>query len=162
MELIFNALRAFAYMTGFLFLWAWLALRVRAFDRMLGLDLPAWVLVAGALMMIVGGCIALLCVGTFVVKGRGTPAPFDAPREFVGSGPYRFARNPMYIGGGMMLIGYGLYLQSMSMVLFSLVWFLLAHLFVVYVEEPGLEKRFGRSYVEYRRSVNRWLPKWRL
>ena len=38
------------------------------------------------------------CIGTFVTKGQGTPAPFDPPREFVASGPYRYVRNPMYIG----------------------------------------------------------------
>jgi protein-S-isoprenylcysteine O-methyltransferase Ste14 len=31
----------------------------------------------------------------------------------------------------------------------------------VYVEEPGLEKRFGESYREYKRNVPRWIPRWR-
>ena len=37
--------------------------------------------------------------------------------------------------------------------------FLVLHLVVVYSEEPGLEKRFGDSYREYRRNVRRWLPR---
>ena len=43
-----------------------------------------------------------------------------------------------------------------ALVLFSLVWLLLAHLFVVLFEEPGLEQRFGGSYAEYKKTVNRF------
>jgi protein-S-isoprenylcysteine O-methyltransferase Ste14 len=42
-----------------------------------------------------------------------------------------------------------------------LILFAFIHLIVVYVEEPGLEKRFGESYLQYKRSVNRWLPRFR-
>jgi protein-S-isoprenylcysteine O-methyltransferase Ste14 len=159
MKTVLDAVRAFLYMTAFVYLWGWLALQVRVLDERPAFSLPAWAGIAGGFMMIAGGSVALLCVATFVIKGHGTPAPFDAPRKFVGIGPYKLVRNPMYLGGGTMLIGFALLLQSLSMVLFSLVWFLLAHLFVVYVEEPGLERRFGQSYLEYRSSVNRWLPK---
>jgi len=40
-----------------------------------------------------------------VFIGKGTPAPFDPPRKLVIRGPYRFVRNPMYIGAGMTLAG---------------------------------------------------------
>jgi protein-S-isoprenylcysteine O-methyltransferase Ste14 len=159
MRTIFDAARSLLYMTGFVYLWGWLALQVRPLDRHLAFELPSWIIIAGVLVMLLGGATALLCVATFVLKGQGTPAPFDAPVKFVAVGPYRIVRNPMYIGGGLTLIGLGLFLQSISMVLFSFAWFLLAHLFVVLVEEPGLERRFGQSYAEYKRSANRWLPK---
>ncbi len=42
---------------------------------------------------------------------------------------------------------------------FALVFLCCAHLFVVFYEEPGLERRFGQSYLDYKRSVNRWLPR---
>ena len=42
--------------------------------------------------------IALWCVLMFVFIGKGTPAPFDPPRKLVIRGPYRFVRNPIYIG----------------------------------------------------------------
>lgn len=161
MRTVFNSVRALLYMTAFVYLWGWVALQVRPLDQQLAFELPPWMKFAGGLLMLLGGGVALFCVATFVIKGRGTPAPFDAPLKFVGVGPYRIVRNPMYLGGGMMLIGFGLFLQSISIVLFSFLWFLLAHLFVILVEEPGLEKRFGQSYVEYKRSVNRWFPKWR-
>jgi protein-S-isoprenylcysteine O-methyltransferase Ste14 len=65
----------------------------------------------------------------------------------------------LYIGGLALLVGFGLWERSISMLLLALVLWLAVHVFVVYLEEPGLESRFGASYLEYKKSVNRWLPK---
>ena len=110
-------------------------------------------------MMAMGACLGLVCVGTFITLGRGTPAPFDPPIEFVARGPYRFVRNPMYIGGLSLLAGLGLFVKSGAIVVFVVLLSLAVHLGVVYLEEPDLEKRFGESYQKYNKAVNRWLPK---
>ncbi len=159
MRMLFDALRALVYTTGFVFLWGWIALGVRAYDRSLGIALPAWTAMLGILFMLVGGIFALLCAGTFVARGRGTPAPFDAPRQFVAGGPYKYVRNPMYIGGWIVLSGFGLYLHSFSILLLSLAMLLLAHLFVVFYEEPNLREKFGPTYEGYCNSVPRWIPR---
>jgi protein-S-isoprenylcysteine O-methyltransferase Ste14 len=159
MRTLFDALRALAYMTGFVFLWGWLALGVRRYDRSLGIVLPAWTGLLGIPVMLVGGIFALLCAGAFVVRGRGTPAPFDAPRQFVAVGPYKYVRNPMYIGAWIVLLGFGLYLHSFSILLMSLAGLLLAHLFVVFYEEPSLREKFGPTYEGYCNSVPRWIPR---
>ena len=159
MSLLFTSLRAFIYMCGFIFLWGWIAMGVRAYDRQIGLVMPAWTPLPGIILVIAGGLLTLLCVGTFVGRGKGTAAPFDAPRQFVATGPYRYVRNPMYIGAWFVLIGFGFLECSVSIVVFSIVWILGAHAFVVFVEEPGLGARFGESYTEYKKSVSRWLPR---
>ncbi|HSS45394.1 MAG TPA: isoprenylcysteine carboxylmethyltransferase family protein, partial [Thermoanaerobaculia bacterium] len=84
---------------------------------------------------------------------------FDPPRVFVASGPYRFLRNPMYLGAWFLLAGFGLFEGSVSILLLSFAMLLAAHLFVVFVEEPGLESRFGKTYLEYRARTNRWIPR---
>ena len=159
MKQLWIAARSLVYMMGFLGLWGWIALGVRRFDPVLGLPLPAELPPAGIVMMVMGACLALVCVGTFVTLGRGTPAPFDPPSEFVARGPYKFVRNPMYIGGLFLLLGLGLFTKSAAIVVFVVLLSLLVHLGVVYLEEPGLEKRFGESYQKYKKTVNRWLPK---
>jgi protein-S-isoprenylcysteine O-methyltransferase Ste14 len=155
---LLDLLRALAYATGFVLLWGWLGLLVRPLDRFIPIALPEWSQGAGLVLMALGGALALACVTGFVWWGGGTPAPFDPPRRFVARGPYRFIRNPMYMGGFAVLAGYGLVLHSPAIVCLSLVMVGCAHLFVVWYEEPGLERRFGEDYRAYRRAVRRWLP----
>jgi protein-S-isoprenylcysteine O-methyltransferase Ste14 len=159
MRTFFVALRALLYMTGFVLLWGWLALGVRRYDPDLGVALPASLRPLGIACMLLGGLLAIACVGAFVIRGKGTPAPFDAPREVVATGPYRIVRNPMYVGGWAVLFGFGLYLRSVSVLMFSFGFLLLAHLFVVVYEEPALEEKFGAAYNDYRATVPRWIPK---
>jgi protein-S-isoprenylcysteine O-methyltransferase Ste14 len=159
MKTLFIAFRALAYGTGFVALWAWAAASVRAFDPLIKIELPGWISFAGQAMMISGALLGLWCVGEFIARGRGTPAPFDAPREFVAAGPYRLVRNPMYEGGWALLAGVGFYAASISILILSCVLLLAAHLFVVFFEEPTLRKKFGANYQAYCRNVHRWIPR---
>ena len=81
--------------------------------------------------------LTLACFACFTVRGRGTPAPFDAPRVFVAVGPYRYVRNPMYIGGIMLLAGLAMLRRSVAILVFAAGWYVLAHLFVILYEEPN-------------------------
>lgn len=155
----FTALRAIVYMTVFLGLWLWLAWRAHLETGRLGVLLPGWTRGPGIALMAIGGALALTCVATFVVRGRGTPAPFDAPREFVASGPYRWVRNPMYIGAFLLLAGYALCAGSVEALLVAFGMLAAAHLFTVLYEEPTLRRRFGASYEAYSRSTPRWIPR---
>ena len=76
------------------------------------------------------------------------------------AGPYKVVRNPMYLGSLSLLIGFALYQRSESILLFSVAWLFLAHLFVVHYEEPTLRGKFGAAYDAYCKSVPRWIPKW--
>src|SRR5947209_15879774 len=115
--------------------------------------------VAGMIMVAIGTAIALWCVLTFVFIGKGTPAPFDPPRKLVIRGPYRFVRNPMYIGAGMTLAGAALFYQSLSILIYACLFLLITHLFVVFYGEPTLRRTFGDEYEAYFRRVRRWWPK---
>lgn len=132
---------------------------MRPLDSRIALSLPNWVRLPGLVVAILGAALALWCIGAFALVGRGTPAPFDAPREFVAVGPYGYVRNPMYLGAVAVIVGVGLMLRSPSAVAVSLFFVALAHLFVLLYEEPTLEERFGESYLRYKSSVNRWLPR---
>ncbi|MDX1579048.1 MAG: isoprenylcysteine carboxylmethyltransferase family protein [Gemmatimonadota bacterium] len=156
---LFAALRSVLYGTVFVLLWGWLALEVRALDGALGGPLPMWTPLAGILVMTLGGALALACLASFSFIGGGTPAPFDAPRELVVAGPYRWVRNPLYVAGFLMLVGFGLLHRSPAILVLATVFVGLFHLFVIGYEEPRLAGEFGASYEAYRRRVPRWLPR---
>jgi protein-S-isoprenylcysteine O-methyltransferase Ste14 len=159
MNRLWIALRSIVYATLFLAVWGWLALRCRALDKHISPGVPSWLMAPGVVLFLAGAALALTTIGFFIFEGRGTPALFDPPKRFVPHGPYRFVRNPMYIGGVSMLLGLSLYLTSTSMAFFALVAFLLIHTFVVFAEEPGLRKRFGQEYEDYCKTVPRWIPR---
>ena len=115
--------------------------------------------IAEMIMVTIGTAIALWCVFTFVFIGKGTPAPFDSPKKLVIRGPYRFVRNPMYIGAGMTLAGAALFYVSASLLIYTAIFLAVAHLFVVAYEERVLRRSFGGAYKAYCRHVRRWLPK---
>jgi len=114
--------------------------------------------VAGIAVGVIGAAIALWCIVTFASIGRGTPAPFDPPRRLVIQGPYRFVRNPMYIGAGLALAGAALFYASLPLLSYVGFFFLATHVFVVRFEEPTLRQTFGPEYDAYCRRVRRWWP----
>lgn len=114
--------------------------------------------VLGMLVGAVGAAVTLWCIFTFASIGRGTPAPFDPPRRLVVQGPYRFVRNPMYIGAGLALGGAALFYESVSLLGYACLFFLVTHLFVMLYEEPTLRQTFGQEYEAYCHKVRRWWP----
>lgn len=109
-----------------------------------------------------GGAIALWSVMNFALIGRGTPAPFAAPRRLVTRGPYRFVRNPMYIGVGLFFAGTAVFYQSSVLLAYVGLFVTASHLFVVLYEEPTLRRMFGSEYATYSSRVRRWWPRrWR-
>jgi protein-S-isoprenylcysteine O-methyltransferase Ste14 len=151
-------LRVLIVASAFVGLWSWLAVEVRRYDSRLAFTLPAALRPAGLALAAAGGLLVVWCVGLFAFRGGGTPAPFDPPREFVASGPYRAVRNPMYLGAAAVLLGAGLAVGSPSVALLAPAFLLLAHLFVRLYEEPALTRRFGDGYRCYKAKVRRWLP----
>jgi protein-S-isoprenylcysteine O-methyltransferase Ste14 len=113
----------------------------------------------GSIAVILGAALALWCVAAFVSLGRGTPAPFDPPRRLVVRGPYRYLRNPMYLGATLALGGASLFYEAKALAAYTVGFALLMHVFVVIYEEPTLAATFGADYEEYRRQVGRWWPR---
>ena len=115
--------------------------------------------VTAMLVAALGAAIALWCIFTFATIGRGTPAPFDPPRRLVTKGPYRFVRNPMYLGAALALGGAALFYMSALLLSYAGFFLLATHLFVVFYEEPTLRSTFGAQYEAYCSKVGRWRPR---
>ncbi len=91
--------------------------------------------------------------------GGGTPAPWEPIRNFIVQGPYRYMRNPMLTGVILSLVAEAVLLWSIPVGLW-MVFFIIANtVYFAFVEEPGLERRFGDAYRAYKTEVPRWLPR---
>ena len=94
-----------------------------------------------------------------VEPGRGTPAPYDPPRDLVVAGLYRYVRNPQYVGVFCVVIGETLLTGAMVLLVYAIVLAFTYSLFVRYYEEPTLDRLFGEAYARYREVVPRWIPR---
>jgi protein-S-isoprenylcysteine O-methyltransferase Ste14 len=159
MQILFPLIRTLIYAILVYFGWRYVAIQARGFDRFFKIELPQWATGVGVLLLVVGFLLAAICFFEFVIAGKGTFIHFDAPKKFVVSGAYKYVRNPMYLGVLLIFIGHALLLRSISVLILSILLFLLAHLVVVFIEEPNLENKFGEDYVNYKRLAGRWVPK---
>lgn len=106
------------------------------------------------------GCISYAISSLWlVIVGKGPFVEFDPPREFVACGPYRWMRNPVSASLQLAVLGEALFVPSIGILLLFLIGLPLGHLQVIRIEEPKLRERFGESYEQYCRKVNRWLPR---
>jgi protein-S-isoprenylcysteine O-methyltransferase Ste14 len=108
---------------------------------------------------VIATAVYVWCVWDFAVFGRGTPAPIDPPRKLIVRGLYRYTRNPMYLGCLTAILGWAILFHATRLVLYAMIVAACFHLFVVFYEEPHLQRKFGKEYEHYCAQVNRWLPK---
>jgi protein-S-isoprenylcysteine O-methyltransferase Ste14 len=128
-------------------------------NRVLGF--PMWKTDMGQLLgglLILGGIgVLIYCSRLFARIGFGTPVPVDPPRRLVGTGLYRYSRNPIYVADVAILLGIFLVRGELLVLLYVLLFAVAIHFWVVRREEPELRLRFGDEYVEYTLRVPRWL-----
>jgi protein-S-isoprenylcysteine O-methyltransferase Ste14 len=105
-----------------------------------------------------GALLYLWCAWDFTFVGKGTPAPFDPPKEMVVEGLYRYVRNPMYVAALLALGGEAMWFESALILGYAAIVFAAFHLWVTSYEEPTLRRKFGESYEKYCREVSRWIP----
>jgi protein-S-isoprenylcysteine O-methyltransferase Ste14 len=157
---MFAIVRTITYATVFVgVLLVYLPARILAWSGITRPAVLAWPQIAGIAIATAGALIALSCLWAFAWIGKGTPAPFDPPRRLVVRGPYRFLRNPMYLGAGFAVGGAALFFESIQLLAFVALFLLATHLFVVFYEEPTLRRTFGAEYESYCRRVHRWWPR---
>jgi protein-S-isoprenylcysteine O-methyltransferase Ste14 len=104
-----------------------------------------------------GAILLFACVREFYVAGKGTLAPWDPPRHLVVSGPYRYSRNPMYVGVLLILVGWAAAYNTRALWLYALGVSIAFHLRVVLAEEPWQARTFPDEWERYKALVPRWL-----
>ena len=107
--------------------------------------------------LLAGSALLLWCVRLFLVRGKGTLAPWDPPRQLVVSGPYAFSRNPMYVGVLLILIGWAVGFHSLWLLLYAAIVLVAFHLRIRLHEEPWLRETYHEKWTRYASHVPRWV-----
>ncbi len=95
-------------------------------------------------------------------RTRGTPVPFNPPPKLITTGLYAYVRNPMLLGLFIFMLGLGILFGSLSLIfIFTPLFIVLNVLYLKAVEEKELEKKFGQEYLEYKKKVPMFIPRFR-
>ena len=110
----------------------------------------AWALVVLWLL------VTVISIGNFR-RWRTSIVPVRPATALVISGPYRFTRNPMYVGLTALTVALSLFLDTWWAMVLLMPVLLVVRVFVIAPEERYLQRRFGADYVAYTQRVRRWL-----
>lgn len=112
------------------------------------------------LILIVAGiaCTIWILVLHFVQAPEGWELE-RTPKYLLMDGPYKFTRNPIYLSELAIWLGWTLFYGSVAVFIGYMVWWVALNYVVVPWEERNLESRFGEAYLQYKRTVPRWLGK---
>ena len=119
-----------------------------------------WALITGLFLILTGTAIRSITIGLVYIIRGGHNRQIHA-ETLVTEGIYKVCRNPMYLGNILLLLGFGLFANSL---VFSLTFFPLFVLFytaIIKAEEDFLSKKFGEQFAEYKSHTNAILPKWK-
>jgi protein-S-isoprenylcysteine O-methyltransferase Ste14 len=98
-----------------------------------------------------------LWADTLYKKHKTTVKPDGIPSAFIGEGPFRFSRHPMYLGFVLILIGVAIELGSLSSFLAPVCMVITLEKKFIPQEEKHMETLFGPRYLDYTRRVRRWV-----
>ncbi|SDC07459.1 methyltransferase family protein [Niabella drilacis] len=109
------------------------------------------------ILLIVAGFL-LSAAGSMLFRKLGTRLrPGAKATTLVTGGPFRFTRNPMYLGLVTMLTGTGIVLGTLTPLVMIPLVILLLHFQFILREEQWMETWFGAAYLNYKEKVRRWL-----
>jgi protein-S-isoprenylcysteine O-methyltransferase Ste14 len=124
-----------------------------------------WPLATGARVPAIALGIALCVLGIVsmawgrvtLMKGGTNVNPLKPTTAIVTSGPFRFTRNPLYVGIMGLFVGVSLLIDTWWGIVVLIPVSLIIHFGVVLREETYLERKFGDSYLSYKAAVRRYL-----
>jgi len=116
------------------------------------LALPSWIRIVFGVSLSGGGIVFAL----WAISILGLSSTYGSEGSLVLRGPYRFSRNPQYLGFIVALIGWAILTSSVSTILAALV-FIIPMVLIPFAEEPWLLQRHGAEYEKYMRKVPRFV-----
>ncbi len=109
------------------------------------------------LVLLAAGILINLIADKAFTKANTTVKPFEESAVLITDGAFRISRHPMYLGFVLILIGIAVIMGTLSPFFAIPVFAALMDIVFIRVEERKLEEAFGRTWLEYKRGVRRWI-----
>jgi protein-S-isoprenylcysteine O-methyltransferase Ste14 len=122
---------------------------------------PSWRLSLAAQILILPITLGARAVSEFVHPGRGTPIPYDPPKQLVTSGPYSYVRNPMQLSMVLIFVVGAVALWNPWLLASAAIAWAYGAGLASWHEGADLESRFGQRWFSYRAVTRNWIPRWR-
>ncbi len=106
-------------------------------------------------LLILSGLTLIFWAATLFFLQQTPILPGTVPKRFFQDGPYRFSRNPMYLGLTLLLAGFWLLLGTLSPALVIPLFFVAIN-WIVCREEELLTELFGSTYLQFKSQTRRW------
>jgi protein-S-isoprenylcysteine O-methyltransferase Ste14 len=123
----------------------------------LSLKVAAGIRLAVGVLILVCGTSLVISARIWFTRTRQSPIPWKPTPELILQGPYRFTRNPMYVGVTLFVIGLGLTVNNLWISLFAVPALMAVHFIAVLPEERYLAEKFGESYRNLLARVRRYV-----
>ena len=115
-----------------------------------GRYVAAWALIGVGVIILIAGWLQFY-------RAKTNIQPHKPSSNLIQSGLYRFSRNPIYVSGLLLQLGIGLLMNNLWIVLLVPVSKFVFDRYIIAREEAYLERAFGEVYLDYKRTVRRWL-----
>ncbi|MBT4647401.1 isoprenylcysteine carboxylmethyltransferase family protein [archaeon] len=157
-------LKSIFFVASFVFFfWIFIPRVLMNFNSILG-----FIVFSSQLIKIIGYIVLVLAFSIifhmtylFVKYGKGTPSITEPTKKLVRRGIYKKTRNPMYISNTLVILGIFFLNGHLLLLGYAIIFFISMHLFLVYVEEPELKKKFGKPYEKFLEKIPRWIPRFK-
>lgn len=113
--------------------------------------------IIGCIIILAGMSVRSVTIGlVYIVRGGKNRTIYA--EDLITRGIYSLCRNPMYFGNILLLLGFAFFANSLFFLLVFFPLLILFYLAIIEAEEVFLEKKFGKTFTEYRKNVNYLLP----
>lgn len=123
------------------------------------IDIPIVARIVLVALCFFAGTALIVRVRVELDRAHTTWHPTEPERStsLVTSGPFRFSRNPMYLGMWLILVGWAVVLESLPALALTILFVLYLTRFQIVPEERALLDTMGDEYRDYASRVRRWL-----
>ncbi len=149
--------KSLVFLASLLLVGVILGLVLQMIDGLLGFPrmLPGWANLVGLPPVVVGSWLRFWA-GSVFYESNLSMVSFKVPPNLVTDGPWKYSRNPLYLGLVLIGLGFSIFFSSYSDLMLTLVGTGLLQLEIRH-EEKLLSQTFGEEYLEYKKHVRKWI-----